>query len=206
VLSARLRQDSQELNERVAKKNTRHQLDLVLTAATTRNNQESAFQYYDQTGTLTGSSSNLYDLKGEPIWTAAIQYSYPIANRAAKANYATALANREQADLALESTEQNIRVDVRAAARAVESGAKRVAAAKANTELQQKNVDAETKKFENGMSTSFEVLNVQTDLTNAQLAEIQALLDYNKALVDLERAKGTLLEAKGLKLDDSAGR
>jgi len=67
-------------------------------------------------------------------------------------------------------------------------------------------VDAELKKFENGMSTSFEVLRIQTDLADAQVAEIRAVLDYNKALADLERAKGTLLASKGMKLETSGGK
>jgi len=130
-------------------------------------------------------------------------YSYPIGNRAAKATSANAEIDKERARIAVASAEQDVRVDVRAAVRAVESGAKRVAAAHANTVLQQKTVDAELKKFENGMSTSFEVLRIQTDLSDAQVAEIRALLDYNKSLADLERAKGTLLESKGMKLDSA---
>ncbi len=96
-------------------------------------------------------------------------------------------------------------MDVRTAARNVESGVKRVAAARSNTVLQRKTVEAEQKKFENGMSTSFEVLRIQNDLFSAQLAEIQAILSYTKSLADLERAQGTLLEARGLSLDPKAG-
>ena len=89
---------------------------------------------------------------------------------------------------------------MRTAARNVESGSKRVAAARANVDLQRKKLEAEQKKFENGMSTSFEVLTFQNDLADAELAEIRAILDYTKALAELERAKGTLLEARGLAL------
>ena len=71
---------------------------------------------------------------------------------------------------------------------------------KVNTVLQQKKLEAEQKKFENGMSTSFEVLTFQRDLANAELAEVRALLDYVKSLAALEKAKGTLLEARGLSL------
>ena len=66
---------------------------------------------------------------------------------------------------------------------------------------QQKKLDAERRKFGNGMSTSFEVLSFQRDLADAELAEIRAALDYVKALTGLERAKGTLLESRGLALD-----
>ena len=107
------------------------------------------------------------------------------------------------AELAVRNEEQTIRVDVRNAVRGVESGAKRVAAARASTLLQRKKLEAEQKKFDNGMSTSFEVLTFQNDLQDAQLSEIRALLDYQTGLADLERAQGTLLEARGLKLESS---
>ena len=124
----------------------------------------------------------------------------PIGNRQAKASYARAKISTHQAGTELQNLEQTIRVEVRRAARAVESGVKRVQAAKVNTVLQQKKLDAEQKKFENGMSTSFEVLTFQRDLANAELSEVRALLDYVKSLTALEKAKGTLLEARGLSL------
>jgi outer membrane protein TolC len=99
------------------------------------------------------------------------------------------------------NTEQTVRVEVRQAARNVESGVKRVAAARKNVELQQEKLEAEQKKFENGMSTSFEVLTFQNDLADAELALIRAGLDYVTAQTELERAKGTLLESRGLSLD-----
>ena len=199
IQSARVKLESQQLNERVAKKLTRHQLDLQA------NLDSSRLNYISQTVSPCGAGcinqvNTSTDATDQPVWRVALVYTYPFGNRSAKSNYAIAQVGREQAEIAEASAEQNIRVDVRTAARAVQSGAERVAAAKANTVLQQKTVDAELKKFENGMSTSFEVLRIQTDLTSAQLAEIQALLDYNKALSDFERAKGTLLEAKGLTL------
>ena len=137
------------------------------------------------------------------IW---LTYAYPFGNRAAKSNYAISKISSEKSQIALESVMQDVRVDVRRSARAVESGYERVVAARKNTELQTKKLEAEQKKFDNGMSTSFEVFTFQTDLRNAQLSLIRALLDYNKSLADLERAKGTLLESKGLKLADNAGR
>ena len=96
--------------------------------------------------------------------------------------------------------DQTIRVEVRRAARGVESGVKRVNAARTNSRLQREKLDAEQKKFENGMSTSFEVLTFQNDLGSAELREVQAILDYLKAIVELERSKGTLLESRGLSL------
>ena len=223
ILQSRMQVENAELGERVAKKNAWHGLDLAARVVPQGNNLES-IQNIQSPGPdgilntdddlvtqnfITGGIGtalaevpkfNNYD------WSIALTYAVPLWNRAAKANYANATIAREKAMLSEQNTEELVRVDVRRAVRAVESGYERVAAARKNVELQTKKLDAEQKKFDNGMSTSFEVFTFQTDLRNAQLSLIRALLDYNKALADLERAKGTLLESKGLKLADNAGR
>ena len=186
-----------ELSERVAKNQTRHSLTLSADLAPGQSTDKYRQTNFPPTIPPTDTTT---DADGR-TWAVGLLYGYPLGNRQAKANYAIATLNREKSDLALQNTEQSIRVDVRTAVRSVESGGKRVDAAHSNTILQRKTLEAEQKKFDNGMSTSFEVLRIQTDLSNAQLSEIRAILDYNKALADLERAKGTLLEARGLKLE-----
>jgi outer membrane protein TolC len=205
IQTARRQLQDQGLSERVARKNVKHSLDLTATVVPLGKNE----QYYtsparDQiTDRPFVRQTDTYNESFD--WSVKLLYGVPIFNRAAKANYEIATLNREQAEIGLKNTEQTIRVDVRTAARNVESGVKRVEAARSNSVLQRKTVEAEQKKFENGMSTSFEVLRIQNDLFSAQLAEIQAILSYTKSLADLERAQGTLLEARGLSLDPKTG-
>ena len=122
--------------------------------------------------------------------------SVPLGNRFAKANYANVEALMNQARYDLQRQEQAAFVEVRTAVRTVETNLKRVKAAQVNSRLQREKLDAEQKKFENGMSTSFQVLSFQNDLATAESGENQALVDYNKSLTELERVKGTLLEAR----------
>jgi outer membrane protein len=209
IIEARTAVDNARLNEKAVKNAARHQLDLSAAVTPQGNNLIDVIPGVPNDTFITG---NVWDSYSEIpkldnyVWSLGLTYSVPIANRAAKANYAIATINREKQEIALQNTEDLIRVDVRTTARAVESGYERVVAGRKNVELQTKKLDAEQKKFDNGMSTSFEVFTFQTDLRNAQLTLIQSLLDYNKALADLERAKGTLLESKGLKLAEDAGR
>ena len=117
--------------------------------------------------------------------------------------YRIATLSRQKSEVVLANQEQTIRVDVRRAVREVESGTQRVTAARTNIRLQKQKLNAEQKKFENGMSTSFEVLTFQNDLADAELSGIQAVLDYTKALAALERSKGTLLQARGLHIAEN---
>jgi outer membrane protein TolC len=196
MISARQDLEDSELSERVARNGVRHKLDLEVGYNPYRYDTD---QLVEIIVPPTAPSDTNIDGDGTD-WRVGLVYSYPIRNRQAKANLAIARINVEKQSVALQNAEQEIRVDVRTAARNVESGGKRVAAARANTTLQRKTLEAEQRKYENGMSTSFEVLRIQTDLSDARLAEIRAILDYVKALADFERAKGTLLEARGLAL------
>jgi len=199
ILSARKQLENSELSQRSARNGTKHRLDLQVGLTNSRTTSDSQSEVLGLPGTAVKVNQSQ---DGGPDWRVALVYGYPLHNRAAEANFAIARLNRESAEVSLENTTQLVRVDVRTAVRNVVSGAKRVKAAESNTALQLEKLEAEQKKFENGMSTSFEVLTFQTDLSNARLADINARLDYVKALNDLERAQGVLLEARGLKLSE----
>ncbi len=205
IYAARQTVRDRELSEKIAHRGVRHQLDFD-GGYTPTGASLPVIDFTDplnpvvlENPSLADSFANLPDLD-QFSWNAQFTYRVPIGNRHARANYARSRISTRQAGTELANLEQSIRVEVRKAARAVESGVKRVQAAKVNTVLQEKKLDAEQKKFENGMSTSFEVLTFQRDLANAELARVRALLDYAKSLTALEKAKGTLMEARGLSL------
>ena len=62
---------------------------------------------------------------------------------------------------------------------------------------------AEEKRLRLGVTTSFQVLQIQQDLTTARLQELRALISYETALVDLQIADGSLLDNLGIKLEVS---
>jgi len=135
-----------------------------------------------------------------PNWGVGLAFSVPIGNRAAKAAYARSLLAVEQGRLSLQSAELGVEIEVRDAVRQVETNVKRVSAARKNVELQVKNLEAEEKRFQYGMTTSFQVLQYQRDLTDAKSATVRAVLDYMKSLAALARATGTLLEKQGVEV------
>ncbi|HEV8702866.1 MAG TPA: TolC family protein [Candidatus Polarisedimenticolia bacterium] len=133
-------------------------------------------------------------------WRVSLTLGIPIGNRQAKASYTDSQYALSQSQRNLETLELLARVQVRDAVRGVQTTLKRVKAAQVNVRLQKEKLAAEQKKFENGMSTSFQVLQFQTDLFGAASRENLALVDYNKAQVELERVQGTLLHARNVEL------
>jgi outer membrane protein TolC len=127
-------------------------------------------------------------------WTVGLEVSYPLGNSSAVAAHAQAQVAARQQRARIDSTEIFIAQQVRLAGRAVETSRKRIDATRVARELAQRRLEAEQKKFEVGMSTSFLIVQAQRDLSQAAANELRALIDYNKAIVAFERARGTILD------------
>ncbi|HET8900943.1 MAG TPA: TolC family protein [Holophagaceae bacterium] len=135
-----------------------------------------------------------------PGYNIGLTFAYPILNRAARGQKMQANANLRSSELSLRDEELQVRLDVRQTYRNLEASSRAVAAAEKTRQYQEQALDAEQKKFENGMSTNFLVLQQQTALTNARTAEIQARIGYANAVTALEQAMGHLLEARNLQI------
>jgi outer membrane protein TolC len=124
-----------------------------------------------------------------------LQLMIPLGNEAAKSNLRAAYFSRMQTLASKENREKMIEVEVLNALDQLESNWQRILAARQSTLLENRLYQAEIREFENGMSTSTDVLEAQTNFTNAQSTEINALAEYQISLVDLGYATGTLLGA-----------
>jgi len=137
-----------------------------------------------------------------PSWSAAVQFGYPIGNRAAKAQALQAKLRAEQGEVGVTQLEQQIRTEVRLAVRGLETARQELESAKVSVRLQTANLDAERKKFLNGLSTSFQILQVEEQLTSAKSREVQAVTGYRRAMVEYYRAIGKLLDQTGVEVSD----
>lgn len=135
-----------------------------------------------------------------PNWSIGLSFSVPLWNRTARANAAIAATDLDLAQTNLALLKQNLSLEVRTAARNVDTARRSVAAAKKARELADRNLDAERKKFDNGMTTSFTVAQVQNDLTTARSNELLAIAGYLKSMVSWHRAVGDLLPAKNVEI------
>ncbi len=135
-----------------------------------------------------------------PAWSVGLVFAIPIGNRVAKGNSAIANADLELARTNFAIAKANLNVEVRAAGRNVDVGYRSMVAAKKARELAERNLDAEKKKYENGMSTTFQVASVANDLTTARTAELFAIATYIKSLTAWHKAVGDLLPQRHVQL------
>lgn len=147
-------------------------------------------------GTVTGSEVTRYsDVLGQvlqfdyPTWTVGMTFSYPLGKSAAEANLARARIEKDQTAARLRSLEFSTVREVREAAWTLEQNQQRIETARLSRELAEQRLDAEQRRFEVGMSTSFLVIQAQRDLAVARNNELQALLDYQLAAVTFETAQ-----------------
>jgi len=136
----------------------------------------------------TGFGSVLRDVFGNDFktWSLAFNVSYPIGQSVADAALAQAKLQQKQETVNLTELELGITNQVRDAARRVSTNLKRVEATTKAREFAQKRLDAENKRFNVGLSTTFELTQAQRDLSRARSSELSAIIDYNQSLVDFE--------------------
>ncbi len=127
-------------------------------------------------------------------WSLGFNVSYPLGKSQAEAQHAQAQVSARQQRARIDANELLIAQDVRRTARSVDTNRKRIDATRVARSLAAKRLEAEQKKFEVGMSTSFLIVQAQRDLSQAAANELRALIDYNKAIVAFERARGTILD------------
>jgi len=137
-----------------------------------------------------------------PGWNVGVTIGVPVFNFGARAERTRARLDMELSMATEAQSRQNIGVDVRTTARAIDTAAKNIFAAKTAREAAEENVNAERKRYENGMSTNFQVLQIQQQLSDARGAELNALVGYNKAIAAYHRAVGDLLEILKISVEE----
>jgi len=121
-----------------------------------------------------------------PTWSLGVNVSYPIGESIEQANHARAKLEQSQSEQRLKSAEARAIQQIRDAAWKIDMNAKRIETTRAARELADQRLDAERKRLEVGMSTSFLVIQAQRDFAQATTNELGAVLAYDLALVDFE--------------------
>ncbi len=139
-------------------------------------------------GPVTDFGNVLSQLFGRdyPTWSVGVSVSYPVGQSSEEATYARAKLERVQADERFKGVEARAIQQIRNAAYQVEMNARRIETTRAARELAEQRLDAERKRLDVGMSTSFLVIQAQRDLAQAKTNELSAILAYDLSLVDFE--------------------
>ncbi|HKX46521.1 MAG TPA: TolC family protein, partial [Planctomycetota bacterium] len=129
-----------------------------------------------------------------PTYRGTLAFNQPLGNRTARYFELQARANLRAARLGYDQLENLLVAEVRNAAREVDYQARAVEAAQKSRRFAERQLQAESIRYEEGISTTFQVLEFQTQLAEALSAEKAALANHAKALAALRRAEGRIEE------------
>jgi outer membrane protein len=189
IMDAQLSLETQKVRVKFSKNQLYPQLDLV--------------GGYGVIGAANNLGDSFHDIQERtlPNHYAGIQLVFPLGNRNARESLKQGKLEQERLLLSYKRIEQNLMRDIDISIRSARTNLERVNAAKKQREFAAQALDAEEKKLANGKSTSFQVLQLQRDLTTAEASEISAKSDYNKELYRLSFTEGDILNKLGILLD-----
>jgi outer membrane protein TolC len=191
LLETELNLKNNEINNKAAKNALLPTVDLV--------------GYYGSSGL----ASNYGDVwtsmvdRGAPDKGVYVSLTVPIRNRAAQANQIRAELEYRQNELNYQQQKNSINLQVRNAAFALQQTRAGVEAARAAKEYALQSLDAEQKKYDLGASTSYLVLQQQSNFTQQSSSYIAALSAYEKARVALDQVTATILDKNGISMEDA---
>jgi outer membrane protein TolC len=151
-----------------------------------------------------GSTLNQLVNSTAPDKGVGLQLNIPIRNRVAQAVQIRSELEYQQAQMALQQTENRISIEVRNAQFGVEQNRASVDSAKAAVDFAKQSLDAEQKKYQFGTSTTTLVLQTQSALATAESTLMSAMAAYEKSRIELDRAIGVTLDHAGISIDDAA--
>ncbi|MCA8960631.1 MAG: TolC family protein [Planctomycetes bacterium] len=125
-------------------------------------------------------------------WTVALNFEYAIGNRAAHREHFRAKAALESSRLELERLENLAVLEVSRAVRDIRNAYRTVVARREQVRLQRETLAGERERLRVGISTSFQVFEIQNDLLDAESQELRARVDYKNAITAYSRAVGVL--------------
>ena len=126
-------------------------------------------------------------------WSLGVAFEIPLENRAADGAVRRAELDRRRLILRRRNLEDTILVEVREAAREIKTAERRIEATTRARELAKERFDGEESRRDQGLRTTFHVLDARSKLTEAQSNEVKARVDHASAWARYRRATGTLL-------------
>jgi len=125
-------------------------------------------------------------------YTAGLVLNAPLQNRTAAYAERAARSQVRSARINYEQTETQVVSEVRDAVRQLHYQSLAVAAAAHSLRAAERQLAAEEARYENDLSTNFQVLEFQQQLVEAMNSELTARVNFAKAQYQLQAAQGTL--------------
>jgi outer membrane protein len=133
-------------------------------------------------------------------WSVELKLQIPLWNRTAKAQLSDANLRLIETKARVRAVRDQIEAEVRNASRETLTAIKRMEASREAVKFGEDQLNGTRRKFEAGLATSYEVLQVLEDLAKSRTSEVKALRDYNVGQSKVRLAEGSVLEKHRIEL------
>jgi HAE1 family hydrophobic/amphiphilic exporter-1 len=133
-----------------------------------------------------------------PTFNIALIVGYPIQGHLARGLRGLASEETTQARVLMQGVEERIGAEARNALQSYQSALSKLNAARQARESAEAVYASELRKFHNGASTTFLLLQRQLELEQARGGELRAQTQLNESVVELQRVEGTILSSNGV--------
>ncbi|ELQ18374.1 putative outer membrane lipoprotein [Pseudomonas fluorescens BRIP34879] len=186
-LAALLGSQQADLNLVIAKDSGRWQVDLVAGANQVRD------AYDNDNGRSNNRSWDSY---------AGVQVQIPIGDISTRQAEVRARVNVEDQEIRITDARQELERSVNDVVRDLGTRWRQYEISRRAVELSRRKIEIERDKLSAGRSTNFQVLSFETDLRNAENAQLNALIAYLNAQTQLDLTLGMTLESWEIALND----
>jgi outer membrane protein TolC len=138
-----------------------------------------------------------------PDYTVGFQLNIPLRNRSAQSDAIRDELTQRQQEINDRKLRKQVKVDVQNAVIALRQAFTAYQTAVKSRALTDQTLQGERKKFAMGASTILNVIQVQRDLSAAQLVEVAALNAYSRSQTQLELATGEILSSHHVIMDEA---
>ncbi|MGY3322493.1 TolC family protein [Pseudomonas sp. TE3911] len=186
-LAALLGSQQADLDLVIAKDSGRWQVDLVAGANQIRDN------YNNDAGSSNNRTWDSY---------AGVQVQIPIGDISTRQAEVRARVNVEDQEIRITDARQELERSVNDVVRDLGTRWRQYEISQRAVELSRRKIEIEREKLSAGRSTNFQVLSFETDLRNAENAQLNALIAYLNAQTQLDLTLGMTLESWEIILND----
>jgi outer membrane protein TolC len=141
-----------------------------------------------------GNSFSDYSNRKKADYSLGIVADISLGGQQERANLNEALLRLRQAELEVKRTANRVASQVQTAYARVDSAMQRATASSRAVETAQAALGAEEKRLTNGLTTSFNVLKLQDEVSQARINRLEAIAEGHKAVVVLWGVVGVLLD------------
>ena len=186
-----------ELDRKVAEDTRRWDIAVAAQARFAGDGESTGSSFGDLTGGL--------DTRGE--YSLLLSLNVPLGGAEERKDQRTRLAariGRVKATYAVADARRELEIAVRRAAERVRAGHRRMRLAADALALAHKQVRIEEGKLRLGLTSTYHMGRVRSELVAAETREVGARIDYLNALSELDRIEGSVLETWNIRIDDGS--